>query len=1023
MSLAAFGQWLSTIPTSDRAALADGVWQDKRDTIRLLIENGIIFTDSRSELEGVVTAAGWDTDVADTRRDLAIHGRSWFRWFRGTYRNAQATLRGILRNPPPRPLEDRLSILDSLIKGQESLRAIRKNQVEGQHAFGELWRKKDSDWRALSAIETWVDERPADAPQDFRSIVAGVSDFTQVKPRALQLADQAKTNLQEVEAIFAEVQLDLLQAFSQEKSVAVPLLDLVERLEAWRTYAETITKWIAYRLRREKLQGEGLSELVQRLHDGRIKAHDASDQFQMAYYESIMRQIAQREPDIAFFEGTAHERTREEFKKRDQERIELARQEVALTHYQGIPTGNAKVGEIGMVRHEMHKKRRFIPLRQLLKKAGMAIQAIKPVFMMSPMSIAQYLEPGGIDFDLLLIDEASQVRPVDALGSVCRAKRMVVMGDDKQLPPTRFFSKVLGEDIAEAMEDEFQAADTESILDLCAAQNMPSRMLRWHYRSQHHSLIAVSNRAFYDNHLYVVPSPFNDSPHLGLRFHHIRDGVFDRGGSATNRIEAQAVAKAVLEHARKYTDLSLGVGAFSVSQRDIVLDELARLRRTQEGNEQFFSADLPEPFFVKNLETIQGDERDVIFISVGYAKDSSGFMAMTFGPLSAQGGERRLNVLITRARRRCEVFSSITADDIDTNRAKGHGPHVFKEFLSYAETGNLDVPKPPGHEICSPFEEEVAKAVAANGYKLTTQVGVAGFFIDLAVVDPDRPGRYLLGVECDGATYHSSRSARDRDRLRQQVLEDRGWIIYRIWSTDWFYRPEEQLRKVLAAIEEAKVEMARRRDAPPTHVNEPAQSKDGELHIERRKPPTDSPNGETEEYQEASFSVQRRKPPHKLSVSNMSSVVTKIVEIEGPIHRDEVARRVTRLWELNRIGRRIVGAVVAGLRKAVQLGHISQQGQFYTRKGQRMFAIRNREHASPTLRKAEMIPPQEIGCALMAVVKAHLGVRPEDAMVEVGRLFGFGSTRAQLRDVISVELKRLVNSGSLQEKNGALYST
>lgn len=260
----------------------------------------------------------------------------------------------------------------------------------------------------------------------------------------------------------------------------------------------------------------------------------------------------------------------------------------------------------------------------------------------------------------------------------------------------------------------------------------------------------------------VLPSPERESGHRGLHFRFVKNGVFDRGASRTNRVEARAVAKEMLQHALTTPELSLGVGTFSVSQRDAVLDELELLRRQHPAAEDFFAEGRAEGWFVKNLENIQGDERDVIFISVGYAKDKSGYFAMGFGPLSAQGGERRLNVLISRAKQRCEVFCSVRAADFDLTRTNSRGTIALKTFLEYAETGRLDTGTAAGRDVDSEFEAQVADQLRRHGYELECQVGVAGFFIDLAVIDPHQSGRYLLGIECDGATYHSSRWARDR---------------------------------------------------------------------------------------------------------------------------------------------------------------------------------------------------------------------------------------------------------------------
>jgi superfamily I DNA and/or RNA helicase len=307
---------------------------------------------------------------------------------------------------------------------------------------------------------------------------------------------------------------------------------------------------------------------------------------------------------------------------------------------------------------EIQKKRRHLPIRQLVRRAGDAVQAIKPVFMMNPLSIANFLEPGALNFDLVVFDEASQVRPVEALGAIARGKQVVVVGDGKQLPSTSFFDRLMA---AEDADVESVTADLENVLGLFSAQGAPERMLRWHYRSRHESLITVSNHEFYEDRLIVFPSPDKGRQDVGLVYHHLSDTVYDRGGTRSNVGEAKRVAEAVMEHARNRPHLTLGVAAFSVAQMQAVEDQLEILRRSDLSCEDFFTAHPHEPFFVKNLENAQGDERDVVFISVGYGRIAGGYVPMPFGPLNLDGGERRLNVLITRARRICEVFTNLTA--------------------------------------------------------------------------------------------------------------------------------------------------------------------------------------------------------------------------------------------------------------------------------------------------------------------------------------------------------------------------
>ena len=447
----------------------------------------------------------------------------------------------------------------------------------------------------------------------------------------------------------------------------------------------------------------------------------------------------------------------------------------------------------------MQKQRRHLPLRELLARAGTAVQAVKPVFMMSPLSVAQYLEPGVLEFDMLLIDEASQVRPVEALGAAARCRQMVVVGDDKQMPPTQFFGRMSGDTASEDGSLEMQAGDVESILGLAIARNMPQRMLRWHYRSKHESLIAVSNREFYDNQLYVVPSP-ERSGELGVKWCFVETGRFLKG---CNEIEANVVAEAIIRHARECPQWTLGVAAFSVTQRDAILESLAKLRRSNPDLDSFFDPNAVDPFFVKNLENVQGDERDAVFVSVGYGPGEDGKVSLNFGPVSATGGERRLNVLMTRAKRVLQIFSSMHAEDIDLTRATGRGPAVFREYLRFAERGGeFDAAR--GGRSSDRFADVVARQLEERGYSVVKQIGLAGLYVDLAIIDPDNSSRYLMGIIVDGETWSSARSARDRNRTTDGVLQSQGWMIHHLWSLDWFRRPTEQLNRLIETIDSAR---------------------------------------------------------------------------------------------------------------------------------------------------------------------------------------------------------------------------
>ncbi len=674
-----------------------------------------------------------------------------------------------------------------------------------------------------------------------------------------------------------------------------------------------------------------------------------------------------------------------------------------------------------------------MPIRKLVERTGPALQALKPVFMMSPLSVAQFLAPGSIEFDLLVMDEASQIQPVDALGAVARARQVVVVGDPRQLPPTSFFARMTG-GVDDDEDDGTRVADIESILGLFTARGLPMRMLRWHYRSRHQSLIAVSNRQFYENKLFVVPSPYTAEAGMGLRFHRIPDGIFDAGGKRCNLVEAKVVARAIIRHALDCPDLSLGVAAFSVAQRRAILDELELLRRAHPETEGFFHAHLSEPFFVKNLENVQGDERDVIFISVGYGPTvPGGRVPMRFGPLGSEGGERRLNVLISRAKQRCEVFASMTDEDIEPDFAQSRkGVFAFRMFLQFARTGHLTMAEATGRDHDSVFEEQVAEALHERGYHVHRQVGLAGFFIDLAVSDPERPGRYLLGIECDGVAYHDALSARDRDRLRQSVLESHGWHIHRLWSTDWFQRPQQELARIIAAIETAKAEDQGRdlRHTRPTvritteddgewTIFDLQTGDQAEKHVPAPTSASVSPYEEAVLQRPSHHSGELHEAPRGILVAQ----VEQVVEVEGPVHFDEVVTRIRTAWGLGRAGARIRDAIAAAAEVARQKGTVTRSGDFLS-VADRTPILRDRsETNSPTLRKPEMLPLDEIAMGAVTLARENFGAEPDRLITEIARGLGFKATSDTLRRRILEGIESAQRGGQLIDQSGLLQAT
>lgn len=1021
-------EYVSVAPAVDKQALCDGVWNAGLDSLSSLLASGHKFSEAFKSAGSEALESTWERDCSHIRGQILAHGRSLFRFLYSDYRRAIREFRSGLTVELPKGFQDRLSLCQTIISGQTGLREIRIRESLGRAAFGTLWQSEKSDWNQLQAVLNWVCKQQAEGlDESFRRLFSKVHDQKQVGEMLSEIAAVESRARKELQEVSAELRLDLAFAFNAPNLNQVPLSVVSERSSVWLSDMEGLSRWNNYFVRAQQAKQLKLDQLINRLEGGTIEPQSVSDCFDRVYYSQLFREIARRKPALAQFDGMLHDSHVSEFRALDEERLALAKYRTLVAHYDRFPPRDSGVGAAGIVRAEMERKRGHRPVRLLLKDAGSVVQAIKPVFMMSPLSVAQFLAPGAVEFDLLVIDEASQVLPVDALGAIARCKQIVVVGDDKQLPPTRFFDR-LTSNVDESEEDEeddepqpAQAQDIESILGLCSARGLSSSMLRWHYRSRHQSLIAVSNNQFYRDQLYIVPSPFSASGSLGVKFNHIADGVYDRGASRTNKIEAKAVCRAILKHAREDSQKSLGVATFSVQQRQTIQDELELLRRENPDVESFLSAHPREPFFIKNLENVQGDERDVIFISVGYGKDANGYMAMGFGPLSREGGERRLNVLISRAKHRCEIFSSITAEDIDLERARKRGARAFKAYLSFAQTGRLAISQPTGEEEQTLFEEAVADAVESLGYQVHRQVGIAGFFIDLAVVDPNQSGRYILGIECDGAAYHSSRSARDRDRLRQAVLEDHGWIIHRLWSTDWFRQPNDQLRKVAQAIEQARVAIREMNiDLPAADFEVVSKSENGLeretiLELENR-----GLSQLSEPYSETFFVVPSNADPHELYTRDMAAIVLRIVEHEGPIHEEEIVTRVRTLWSKGRAGSRIHDAIARAIqaletsKSCVRIDRCLMLPECNVR-------VRNRANVtSPTLRKPEHLPTVEIHAAVLSLLEANHGAARSELPTAVARLFGFQATSAQLKALIDSQVETLVRTGKVNEVNGTL---
>jgi len=710
--------------------------------------------------------------------------------------------------------------ISQLIAGCDAAleRSALKSQIEGnaraKSLLGDLYLGVDTDCStALEALSFGQSIDSLNLSPQFKyklrtghpvEVCRALADALEPVCKGLQKIENLRNSISK----FGKFELDTWTGTPADEDTVLFASALYRSIKKAIDDKDLLIPWSLYLTRRKEAFELTLTEFVNLLESKRIKPDELSNAYAYCAYSTIIREAFRAIPQISHFTGLKHNQIRDEFKRLDKEVIALRGKAIA---YKSANNASPPIGRNGtrvddrtemvLLNYLMQLKRPRMPVRKFLAKAGQSIQALKPCFMMGPQAVAQYLTPGVIKFDLVIMDEASQLKPEEAIGSIARGSQLVVVGDPKQLPPTSFFSRMTQD--GNGSENNFTTTDAESILDVCSSHFRPIRSLRWHYRSQHHSLIAFSNHSFYRGNLVIFPSPYGQGSKLGVRAVYLADAIYE---NQTNLREAKRVVDAVVEHIASRPNESLGIVTLNIKQRDLIAELLEERLRSVRGADTYREHWTSEghPLFIKNLENVQGDERDAIIISTTFGKPpGSSAVRQNFGPISRQGGWRRLNVLFTRAKKSIALYTSLRPEDIVVDGTTPDGTKALRNYLEYARTGSLTSIEITGREPDSDFEISVMDMLKLRGYEVTPQLGVAGYRIDIAVKHPSAPGSYLAAIECDGATYHSALSVRDRDRIRQEILESLGWRgrIWRIWSTDWFRTPRQESEKLISFLE------------------------------------------------------------------------------------------------------------------------------------------------------------------------------------------------------------------------------
>ena len=930
--------------------------------------------------------------------------------------------------------------------------------------FHSKWAAGEAEWARLEELVAWADQFRricSEIPVGDRSWQeTAVEVANQIDEICKRVVNKKSTmgceifEFMEALKVFRETRhrlegaLQLTSAWGDES--AKGSLDAIEgTLKNLTLNMSRLREWSHYQNARVAALRFHLSGLLEALEQGEVCTSELEKVFQHSFADWWARAVLKSVPSLAGFIGERHDLKIQEFKKHDAKIAELTRKETFARIASGMPravTAGQRTpasSEAGLLQRFAQGGRKTI--RRIFKECPNALAKYKPCVLMSPLSVAQFIGADFPKFDLVVFDEASQMPTYDAIGAIARGNQLIVVGDSRQLPPTSFFERQKGDE--EFNEDDLPE-ELESILEEAEAAGIKNLRLDWHYRSRHESLIAFSNRQYYENRLHTFPAALAEHPRLGVRWCEVPDGVYDHGKSRTNRKEAEAVVAKIVQRLRdpQEQNNSLGVVTFSQAQQGLVEDLLDAARGEYPEIEPYFTT-VSEPVFVKNLETVQGDERDVILFSICYGPDAAGVIRMNFGPLNNKGGERRLNVAITRARKQLLVFSRLRPEQIDLSRTRATGVHHLRTFLDFAKRGQVALAgeiSPATGEVESFFEQSVLDELTTRGWRVDSQVGCSGYRIDLAIHAPDAPGRYILGVECDGANYHSAKSARDRDRLRQAVLEGLGWRLHRVWSTDWWYQRPKEIAKLEEALELAKQRAVAAYDmdlSPPANVPSAVVS-------------TECPDDQNMSLRLARSSVSFEKKPMQQEIpvlakfpgqsiykwymsdtqifsgefhdpantSKVRGLVMSIVVIEAPLLFDTLCSQLASAWGLQRAGSRI---------RKVVMDAVTQNGFTIRRSGKREFvwtkdltekpykSFRIPEEMDPKARTAEEICPEEIANAAAQILILNISMGQDDLTRETAKMFGITRLGNKVRSSFEegIELLKKNGGGRVEGEN------
>lgn len=787
-----------------------------------------------------------------------------------------------------------------------------------------------------------------------------------------------------------------------------------KQLESIKIHLPQLRNWMNYIQLRNQGDRLSLNWLISAYENKMCNSDNLTDYFNYNLHASISRLIISQHESLSLFNVDLFESKIEQYKKIAKDFQNLTIQELRFKLASQLPNTTAEAmqsSEIGILQRAIKNRGRGLSIRKLFDQIPALLPRIAPCMLMSPISVAQYFNVNTNHFDILIFDEASQLPTCEAVSALARAKQAIIVGDPKQMPPTSFFSTV------KLDEENMDVEDLESILDDCLSLSVPSKYLLRHYRSKHESLIAFSNVNYYENKLLTFPS-FDDL-NRKVKYHPVK-GFYDKGKTRTNKFEADEIVQYIKLH---YSDpkkrkLSLGVVTFSQTQQSLIEDKLQNLFIFHPNLEEFAN-ESNEPLFVKNLENVQGDERDIILFSVCYAPDEQGKMSMNFGPLNRDGGWRRLNVAVTRARYEMHIFATLQTDQIDLTRTSAEGVAGLKAFLQFAEKGHLSI---RSEDVQENFKKQhlsasISKKLIEKGLNVKCNIGTSDFKVDIGIIHPDRPQEYILGIIVDGYYYYNAHTANDREMVMPSMLKALGWNIHRIWTIDWSENSDKIIDTIIGKVKQLQANLEVKFETTDKPIVELA------FKSIQVKPEEILPiNSVSKQNVYTAFTISSNSNSNSETIYDFQNrniikqQIKSLVDVESPISKSLLYKKILQAWNTSRAGSKL-DQHLEEIIKEMNLVQTIHHQPFYWSNNLNLEYYRSNDIEK---RNMEDIAPEEILVALQEVMANNLSIEEDELFRYLARIFGFSKVGRQIDTILRYVIETAVQNGKVKKENNRI---